>query len=169
MAYKTKTGFARAHARVSVDGLLLNHQTGEFEKPKTRTKQSFKDECDINNILQQYSATGMIRHMRNEQPRYADLPDDVDFQAAMNTVLQAESAFASLPSKVRNRFHNDPAEFLAFMSDPKNLEEMISLGLVKKPADPPPPQKVEIVNPEPAEGNRGVKGGNPPSEGAKAP
>lgn len=169
MAYKTKTGFARPHARVSFDGLLFNSQTGEFEKPKTRTKQSFKDECDINNILKQYSATGIVRHIRQEQPRYADLPDDVDFQTAMNTVIQAESAFASLPSKVRNRFHNDPAEFLAFMADPKNLEEMYSLGLANRPPGDPPPQKVEIVNPEPVEGNRGVKGGHPPSEGAKAP
>jgi len=166
MAYKYKTGFARPHDRVTADGLLYNRQTGEWEKPKTRVKQSFKDECDINNILRQYSNTGMVTHIRNEQPRYADLPDDVDFQTAMNTVIQAESAFASLPSKVRNRFHNDPAEFLAFMADPKNEAEMIALGLANAPPAEPGPQKVEIVNPEPAEANRGVKGGNPPSEGA---
>lgn len=169
MAYKTKTGFARPHARVTFDGLLFDPKTGEYFKPKTRTKQSFKAECDINNILQQYSATGMIKHIRNEQPRYADLPDDVDFQSAMNTVIQAESAFASLPSKIRNRFHNDPQEFLAFMADPKNKDEAIELGLVNRPPAEPKPQKVEIVNPEPVQENRGVKGGNPPSEGAKAP
>lgn len=159
MAYKKKFGFARPHARVTFDGLLLDPKTGEFVKPKTRTKQSFKAECDINNILQQYSATGMIKHIRNEQARYADLPDEVDFQSAMNTVIQAEAAFASLPSKVRNRFHNDPQEFLAFMADPKNKDEAIELGLVNRPPAEPKPQKVEIVNPEPAGEQQGGAGG----------
>lgn len=164
-----KLGHYRPHSKVRFTGELVNHKTGEVFTPPDRTKQSFLEECDINNILKQFKATGQLRHVAAQAAtgRYADLPDEVDFQASMNIVLEAESAFASLPARLRNRFHNDPAEFLAFMADPRNAKEMIDLGLATDATPPPPPvQKVEIV---PAEGQQGGAGGTPPAGGAKAP
>lgn len=119
------------HRRIQYTGELLNHKTGELYKPVTRVKQSFVAECDINNILKQYSATGQLKHIsaRAQQGAYRDLPDEVDFQYAQNVVAQASQAFATLPSRTRDRFNNDPVKFLEFMSDPENAPEAIRLGL----------------------------------------
>lgn len=109
----------------------------------SRTHQSFVAECDINNILKEYALSGQIRHIsaKAEQGAYVDLPDQIDFQESLNIVMQGQEAFASLPSQVRNRFHNNPAEFLEFMADPANQDEAIKLGLAtdnRPPADDPP-------------------------------
>lgn len=137
-------GFYRPHKRVQFTGELVNPVTGEVTRPPSMTKQSFVEECDINNILREYSASGQLRHIsaRAEQGMYADLPDQADFQTALNIVLEGQTAFASLPSKVRNRFNNDPAQFLEFMADPANQDEAIRLGLAtdnRPPASPPAP------------------------------
>lgn len=128
--------FYRPHKRVrTITDKIVDHKTGEFIDCPSMTKQSFLAETDINNIMKQYSKTGQFNHVNAKlnQGRYADLPLDLDFQDAMNVVAQANEAFASLPSKLRNRFSNDPNEFLAFMHDPENQEEMYKLGLATRP------------------------------------
>lgn len=146
-----KIGFYRAHKRVTQDNLELDKKTGELVEMPSMTKQSFKEQCDINNILKQYKTTGQIAHMRSQANagRYADLPDPIDFQESMNIVIQAEASFETLPSAVRNRFGNDPTAFLEFIHDPKNQEELYEMGLAErpKPADP-----VEVRISEPASG-----------------
>lgn len=101
----------------------------------TATKQAFKDECDINTILHQYSQTGMINHIRQNAGSYIDLPDEMDYQSAMNIVLEGQAAFAKLPAKVRDSFNNDPARFLAAFDDPSGIEQLRALGVVA-PARP---------------------------------
>lgn len=131
------------HERVRYTGELVNPVTGEVFTPVRRVKQSFVPECDINNILKQYSVTGQIRHIsaNAEKGAYMDLPDEVDFQASLHIVADAQRAFATLPAKTRDRFNNDPASFLAFMADPENQEEAIKLGLAtKSPLSNPPPE-----------------------------
>ena len=41
-----------------------------FPKP-TLTKQSFKDDCDINNIVNQFKNTGQTPHLNTKNPQYA--------------------------------------------------------------------------------------------------
>lgn len=146
---KAKIGFYRPHKRIYFDNTQVNSKTGEIEQIPSMTKQSFVAECDINNILKQYSTTGVIKHIseRAAQGQYMDLPDEVDFQQSLEIVRQAQEAFATLPSSVRSRFENSPAEFLQFLSDPANKDEIVRLGLAKPAPVEPPPQKVEIVNP----------------------
>jgi phage internal scaffolding protein len=152
----------RSYAWIGID-----EKTGEIMP--SMTKQSEMEACDIHNIMKQYSPAGLQQLISENAARgqYVDLPETIDYQEALNTVIAAEAAFASLPAHVRDRFQNDPAQLLAFMANADNQEEAIKLGLANDLRKPePPPQKVEIVNPEPVQGNRGVKGGNPPSEGA---
>lgn len=126
-----KYSFYRPHDRVQYTGQLFNEATGEFYTPPRRVKQSFKDECDINRIVKQFSLTGQIRHINSKaaQGAYMDLPDDLDFQSALEIIRQGETSFATLPAHVRDRFNNDPAQFLGFMADPANQDEIIRLGL----------------------------------------
>jgi phage internal scaffolding protein len=114
------------------------------------TKQSFKDECDIHKILKQYQRTGVINHIANARPTYMDLPDTMDYQASMNTIIYADEAFATLPSSVRDHFGNDPARFLAAFSDIKQRDYLIQLGLYKPPATAEAiPDPVRPPSPEP--------------------
>lgn len=148
----------KPHKRVTEDGLIeLPH--GELVRPPSMTKQEFVREADINNILKQYSVTGMLNHVSANAAMgaYQDLPDSFDFQESMHTVKAAETAFMTLPAKLRARFDNEPSLFLEFASDPKNLDEMRTLGLAK-PAPPPRPQDTEPSK-EPTKDQPKAKGG----------
>lgn len=104
----------------------------------SRTKQSFRDECDINNIMAKYQRTGLIEAVNRIQPQYADVAG-FDFQFAMDQIVQANDMFAQLPSSVRKRFHNDPREFVEFVGNPENYDEAVRLGLMKPEVKEPEP------------------------------
>ncbi|QCQ84788.1 internal scaffolding protein [Blackfly microvirus SF02] len=163
----TLYSFYRPHPRVTEDNLYTDPITGEITEMPSMTKQEFQFECDINNVIKAFSQTGMFKHVsaRAGQGAYEDLPDSSDFQEALHEVHRAREAFMTLPSKLRSRFGNDPAEFLAFTHDPNNLDELRSLGLANPAPLPPPPVVVTIA---PTEGTGG-DGGLPPVVGAKAP
>lgn len=102
---------------------------------ETRTKQSFKAECDINHILRKFQTTGALTHFNQHSAQYGDTTG-IEFQNAMETVAQANTMFAELPSSLRNRFR-DPATFLDFVADEKNHAEMVELGLRESPPAKP--------------------------------
>ena len=148
--------FYRPHVRSATwyTGELTNYATGEVFIPPRRVKQEFVAECDINNILKQYKLTGQIRHINEKaaQGAYEDLPDPIDFQDALNIVLAGETSFATLPAHVRDRFGNDPAQFLEFLADPANQDEAIKLGLAtdtRTASSPPVPPAQGESPPEP--------------------
>ncbi len=99
----------------------------EFAK-KGRTKQSMKDECDINLIMAKYQKTGAIAHLNRHGADYGFATSE-DFASAMRTVTVAQDMFDHLPSSIRNRFANNPAAFLDFVQDADNRQEAIELGL----------------------------------------
>lgn len=113
-------------------------------------QQQFKDECDINTIVDQYQAHIPLP----TPPMFGDFAQVADFTAAQFILLEAQSHFAALPAKVRSRFANDPAQLLAFVNDPKNADEAIALGIAqKKPTPPPAPVQQVVVGTLDANGN----------------
>lgn len=106
----------------------------DFSKEISRTKQSFKDEADINNIVAKYNKTGQLPSLISQNPKYGDFTSDVSYQESLNTVMFANEQFNALSAKVKLRFNNDPMELLKFVSDAKNKDEMYELGLAIKPA-----------------------------------
>ncbi len=102
-----------------------------FKNVKSLTKQSFKDECDINKILKKFEKTGAITHYTKNAPQYGDTTSPM-LHDAMNIIANAESMFEELPAQLRKKFNNDPGTFLDFVQDENNLEEMRELGLTKK-------------------------------------
>jgi len=108
----------------------VRHQI-TFDKAEMQTKQSHRDECDVNQIVSRFEATGVIQHLNNHQRNYGDI-DGTDFKEAMDLVADAKTMFEELPSDIRTRFKNDPSRFLDFMANPKNESEMIELGLATK-------------------------------------
>jgi len=116
----------------------------------SRTHQSFKRECDINNIMSKYQKTGLAEHVNKHQGDYGDLIDVPTYHDAMNKIISANESFSTLPSSIRTKFNNNPAEFLDFVSNPENVEEMGKMGLL--PAQQPDVQPVEDTPaPEPVE------------------
>lgn len=100
---------------------------GHFEE--TKTKQADAESADINFIMSRYEKTGQLPQMIRNEPSYGDFSDIHSFHEAMEIVGHANSQFYALDGTVRARFGNDPAQMLAFVSDPKNREEMVKLGL----------------------------------------
>lgn len=101
-----------------------------FTRP-SRTQQSFRDECDINNILRNFNVTGQLP-VGSVQPQYGDFSGVTDYQSALNAVMAAQDSFLQLPAKLRARFDNDPALFVEFASDEANKDEMRALGLIRE-------------------------------------
>ena len=99
----------------------------------SRTHQEFKDECDVNNIVSNYAKTGFLVDPTtpvSRVPQFGDFTAIPSFQEAQNALIEAQDAFDALPSNVRKRFSNNPAELMSFLEDPANAEEAEKLGLV---------------------------------------
>lgn len=112
---------------------------------ESRARQEFKDECDINRIMSRYRKTGVLP-VSVGGGIFGDFTGVTDFQDAQNALLAAESQFKALPSEVRDRFKNSPVALLEFLSDVKNKDEAIKLGLIDAAPAPAGPMKVEVVN-----------------------
>jgi hypothetical protein len=102
-----------------------------FCEDPSLTKQSFKDDCDVNFILRKFGHAAFIdpSMMPNN---YGDFTDPLDYKAALDIILDSETLFSGLPSALRNRFENDPAQFLEFACNEENRQEMFDLGLLNE-------------------------------------
>lgn len=96
------------------------------------TDQSQKAQCDIYNIIDSFAYNGALPTVPAAQ--FTDFDFTVDYQTALNTVIDAQERFESLPSNIRERFNNNPAGLLQFLENEDNRAEAISLGLVDGPS-----------------------------------
>ena len=114
-----------------------------FTEPSL-TNQSFKFECDINNICdgKAFSSLPANRNL----PLFDDFTNLGNYQESLDVISKAQSMFEELPSAIRSKFENDPQKLIDFVSNPeKNYEEGLKLGIFKeKPVETV--SKVEIVN-----------------------
>lgn len=127
-----------------------------------RTKQSFKDECDINNLMAKYLRTGRMEHVNEALPRF-ECVSGHDFQSAQNLIANAASMFEDIPSTIRNRFDNNPGKLLDWVHDPKNAQEAHSLGFldVEKLSEGSPYRQWQKTPPAGSEKPAGGETGNP--------
>ena len=125
----------------------VSDETAFTSTQPTMTQQQFKDEADINRLVDRFLRTGEVPPVdgRAMYGDFIDVPDG--YQAALNAVIEAQAGFDALPSKIRQRFDNDPAELLSFLQDPKNLDEAVELGLLEKPVPAEPVQATTPAEP----------------------
>lgn len=96
------------------------------------THQEFKDECDINRIMDRAMKTGVFPPSV-DVGRYGDFSDVGDFQEANELLSRVREQFAGLPAKVRDKFENDASKFLAWIdSKDFNLEDAHDMGILKE-------------------------------------
>lgn len=110
-----------------------------------RTQQHFRDQCNINTIVDRAKKSGMVTHVNGKTPQYLDVSNQQSYHQAMDIVLRAEYYFNSLPAKIRERFLNDPEQLLNFIQNNENYEEAVRLGLV----EPKKPEPKSEVKPDP--------------------
>ena len=106
----------------------VSDETGLSCPDASLTQQQFKEEADINTIVDRYLRSGVLPTPVN-MPQYVDFEGVFDYQTAMNTIRAADENFMRLDARVRARFNNSPQEFLEFFANPDNTEEAIRLGL----------------------------------------
>lgn len=99
-------------------------------------QQQFAESTRVRSILDRFMRTGMI-DANPLPPRYEDVSAVGDYQDAMNLLTNVQGHFDALPSKIRDRFGNDPEKYLAFINDPQNIDEAIELGLLQKTVQEP--------------------------------
>ena len=103
------------------------------------TEQQHAKDCDINVIVDRYMSKGQAP-LTNFEAIYGEMPTQ-DYATMLQTVIDSQEAFYSLPSKVREKFANNPAELIDFVSDPANNEAMYELGLKERPQPAPEPPR----------------------------
>ena len=121
-----KTVFCRSAYNYDMD--LASDKAGLSCLDASLTQQQFKEESDINTIVDRFMKSGVLPTPVN-MPQYVDFEGVFDFQSAMNVVRQADENFMRLDAKVRARFNNSPQDFLEFFANPENAAEAVRLGL----------------------------------------
>ncbi len=115
------------------DTFAASNESGLACEEPTLAQQHYKDECDINTILQKFSISGILPEAPLS-PRYGDFSGISDYHTALNRVIAAQDEFEALPAQIRARFDNDPAKLIEFLDDEANRPEAEELGLVDRVA-----------------------------------
>jgi hypothetical protein len=89
-----------------------------------RTKQSFKDSCDINKILKKAQKVGSLSHLQKHGAWYGDVYDVDDLLSAYKQIERGKEVFNELPAEVRKEFQNDALAYMRFIGDPANKDRL---------------------------------------------
>lgn len=125
------------------------------------TQQGPAFDADVNVIVAKYVKTGDPSIFRQRAGEFLDTSLVGDYFSCLNRVKAAQEAFATLPSKVREAFGNDPGQLELAMRDPARRGELVSAGIV---AAPP----VSITAPGAASASAPATPAPPPASGTTA-
>lgn len=100
----------------------------DFTDSPSLTEQTHKDQVKIQNIVKKHGAQAMCQHVEAFGGTYQNLASMPEFHDAQNIISEASSMFETIPARIRLQFNNDPATFLGFIQDPKNVEDIKNLG-----------------------------------------
>jgi len=123
----------------------VSNETGLICPEPTMAQQQFRDEADINTIMERFGRTGeLVAPVR--LPQYGDFDGVNDYHTAMNAVIEAQASFDSLPATLRARFENDPGQFVEFCLDENNRDEAVKLGLIEARKEPAAPAEATFAD-----------------------
>lgn len=108
------------------------------------TQQSDAAETDINVIMKRYGPSGQLPNVQ-QQPIYGDFTGDLSYRTMVEKIKAADEAFQDVPADIRGRFENDPARWIDFVNDEKNLPELRRMGLAEPEKITPPPPEPMLV------------------------
>lgn len=89
-----------------------------------RTKQTFKDETDINKIIRKAQKAGTVSHLIKHGAHYGDYADVPTLLEAHERISAGQAIFDELPSELRQEFGGSQFEFFKFVNDPANVDRL---------------------------------------------
>lgn len=110
----------------------------------SKTQQTFKDDCDVNLILERFTKTGELSHLSKKTPTYSDVSEIPNLLEAHIQIKEAKDMFNQLPARLRKKLGNHPTALEDYLKDPANHEEAEEFGLLtitKKQEKKQEPQK----------------------------
>jgi len=107
------------------------------------TDQSYKNLCDINNIMAQYAKTGTFGHVASRQPQYIDNTTIPNLENAFSIARNATDLFNSLPPDIRKLMDNNPINLESFVHNPDNADMLLKHGLIVKRETQVPTKKTD--------------------------
>jgi len=114
---------------LGIDYVKPRIDTGEA----TLVQQQFKDEVDVNNIVRRF---GLGRAPALAPGgMYGDFTGITDYASAFAAIQRADDSFMKLTPEAREKFGNDPAQFLDYASRVGEAELLAFCG-IPLPAQP---------------------------------
>lgn len=114
-------------------------------------KQSDRESSNINTIVANYFATGIMGKVNAQTPLYGDFTQPQDLQTQLHRVMDAQARFDALPADLRKAASNDPVKFLEMTQDDDGLALLTELGLVMVDDLEPTPDPPIVADPPPAD------------------
>lgn len=119
------------HSFIAPEGEEMN------ERYFDRTKQHFAPQCDVNSIVRQHPnldpeniSNSEIASILSNPELYSEYDSSQSFVDAMEIVTRAKEQFDTLPAPLRRRFNENPYEFLEYVNNKENYNEMKKFGLL---------------------------------------
>lgn len=82
------------------------------------TQQQFRDECDVNYIIEHFqdpARPSLVQPSVPRVPLFGDFSQIPDVRSAHAIFQRAEAEFSALPADVRAKFDNNPVSMMAFL------------------------------------------------------
>ena len=133
MKLKIRKAFDRERSE-----LKFHDEDGKLLAPCI-VEQHHSDDTLIQNILKRYDKTGVFYHVNQAQATYQDNTEFNEYADMYNKVEAAKANFLKIPAEIRAKFNNDPGQFLEFVNNDQNIEEMYEMGLMPRPLEEPEP------------------------------
>ncbi len=106
---------------------------GKNGKPEERvyklhgkTKQSQRDECDINKLLERYQRDASLGHLEKYQGVYGNYAN-YDFENHVTKIAEMNTIFEQLPAEVKRDFGQSTNKFFEFVTNPENENRLTEL------------------------------------------
>ena len=123
-----------------------------FGDEKSRTHQSFKEQCDVNRIVQFHLSGGVITHLNERTAHFGDFSQSTDLKTALDMVSEAEARFMELDSAIRRKADNDPARLAEMLATEGETQILVDAGLEVEGMSPTPPAETpDQPTPPPSE------------------
>lgn len=98
-------------------------------RARSRTKRSFKDECDIALIMER-AKKGKAVPFASREAFCGDFDTAQDYFEVQKKKVALDEQFMKLPAEVRARFGHDAGKLIEFLCDDANAEEAVKLGIL---------------------------------------
>ncbi len=97
---------------------------------KELTDQSYKDSCDINQIIANYALTGVLAEPNKNLGSYMDCSQIPSLMDAHDLVESAKQSFMELPAEIRKLMYNNPENLEKFIQNPENHAVLTKNGII---------------------------------------